>query len=132
MTTQEAIKIVRDKAALRTRYEGQSAFLDEVLLAEIDRQATLIQELKQLEIERLTDLSSATELIEVLDNLERLVLSIPIDNDNKEQFQKDCVPELLNDIKQTHSTEIDKPIILQLVASIQGLLRSISRDTRRV
>jgi hypothetical protein len=57
MTIQEAIKIVRDKAALRTRYEGQPDFLDEVLLAEIDRQAALIQELKQLEIERLTDLS---------------------------------------------------------------------------
>jgi len=56
MTIQEAIKIVRDKAALRTRYEGQLDFLDEVLLAEIDRQAALIQELKQLEIERLTDL----------------------------------------------------------------------------
>ena len=55
MTIQEAIKIVRDKAALRTRYEGQPDFLDEVLLAEIDRQAALIQELKQLEIERLTD-----------------------------------------------------------------------------
>jgi hypothetical protein len=45
MTIQEAIKIVRDKAALRTRYKGQPDFLDEVLLAEIDRQAALIQEL---------------------------------------------------------------------------------------
>lgn len=47
MTIQEAIKIVRDKAALRTRYEGQPDFLDEVLLGEIDRQATVIQELEQ-------------------------------------------------------------------------------------
>lgn len=37
MTPEEAIKIVKAKANLRTRYEGQEAFLDEVLVAEIER-----------------------------------------------------------------------------------------------
>lgn len=37
MTPEEAIKIVNTKANLRTRYEGQDAFLDEVLVAEIER-----------------------------------------------------------------------------------------------
>jgi len=37
MTPEEAIKIVKSKAGGRTRYEGQEPYLDEVLVAEIER-----------------------------------------------------------------------------------------------
>jgi hypothetical protein len=37
MTPDEAIKIVKTKANGRTRYEGQPAFVDEVLVGEIER-----------------------------------------------------------------------------------------------
>jgi hypothetical protein len=37
MTPDEAIAIVKSKANGRTRYEGQKPFLDEVLVAEIER-----------------------------------------------------------------------------------------------
>lgn len=40
MNVDEAIKMVRDKSKLRTRYEGQEPFLDEVLVAEIERLTT--------------------------------------------------------------------------------------------
>lgn len=37
MTPDEAIRIVKSKAEGRTRYDGQEPFLDEVLVAEIER-----------------------------------------------------------------------------------------------
>lgn len=37
MNADEAIRIVKSKAEGRTRYEGQEPFLDEVLVAEIER-----------------------------------------------------------------------------------------------
>lgn len=37
MTPNEAIKIVKEKAAGRTRYAGQAEYVDEVLVAEIER-----------------------------------------------------------------------------------------------
>lgn len=37
MTADEAIAIVRNKASGRTRFEGQEPYLDEVLVAEIER-----------------------------------------------------------------------------------------------
>jgi len=63
MTPDEAIRIVRQKANCRTRYEGQEPFLDEVLVGEIERlrqenarsqeQCYCAEKLKQ-ETERLT------------------------------------------------------------------------------
>jgi len=37
MTVDEAIAIVNSKASARTRYAGQAPFVDEVLVAEIER-----------------------------------------------------------------------------------------------
>lgn len=36
MTADEAIQLVKSKAAGRTRFDGQESFLDEVLVAEIE------------------------------------------------------------------------------------------------
>ena len=43
MSPNEAIQIVKSKAEGRTRYDGQPAFLDEVLVAEIERLRRFIQ-----------------------------------------------------------------------------------------
>ncbi len=42
MTVDEAVGIVKAKAAGRTRWEGQQDFLDEVLVAEIERLRSLL------------------------------------------------------------------------------------------
>ena len=44
MTADEAIKIVNIRAAGRTRYEGCEPWLDEVLVAEIERLRGLLRE----------------------------------------------------------------------------------------
>ncbi len=44
MTADEAIAIVYSKARGRTRYEGQEPFLDEVLVAKIERLRVLLDD----------------------------------------------------------------------------------------
>jgi hypothetical protein len=46
MTPKEAVAIVKSKANGRTRYEGQKPFLDEVLVAEIERLEKEIESLR--------------------------------------------------------------------------------------
>ena len=49
MTPDEAIAIVKQKANGRTRYEGQDPFLDEVLVAEIERLREQVRHQQPLE-----------------------------------------------------------------------------------
>lgn len=45
MTADEAIRIVKSKSNGRTRYENQEPFLDEVLVAEIERLRAIVDQL---------------------------------------------------------------------------------------
>lgn len=95
MTPEEAIGIVRCKANLRTRYEGQEAFLDEVLVAEIERLQNALNadsqafqiECQKAEIERLERVISEYQFSE---------LGLSSQLEACKQFLRTCVDKMID------------------------------------
>ena len=86
MTPNEAIAIVKSKANCRTCYDGKIEFIDEVLVAEIERLRSLLSD--QLEARKFKLLASAKllggfswtedrtrELTEELDGYNRVIIN---------------------------------------------------------